>query len=66
MGGGQALRLGLTRSDQFHWIAGFSSAIKKHNLVTALTPLQDQLELEQSPATPLPTHANVRGESYYN
>ena len=26
----------------------------------------DQLELEQSPATPLPTHANVRGESYYN
>lgn len=47
MGGGQALRLGLTRSDQFHWIAGFSAAIKKHNLVTALTPLQDQLELEQ-------------------
>jgi len=26
----------------------------------------DQLELEQSPATPLPTHANVRGENYYN
>ena len=26
----------------------------------------DQLELEQPPATPLPTHANVRGESYYN
>ncbi|HSG17295.1 MAG TPA: IS21 family transposase [Anaerolineae bacterium] len=26
----------------------------------------DQLELEQPPAAPLPTHANVRGESYYN
>jgi transposase len=26
----------------------------------------DQLELEQPPATPLPAHANVRGESYYN
>jgi transposase len=26
----------------------------------------DQLELEQPPAAPLPVHANVRGESYYN
>jgi transposase len=26
----------------------------------------DQLDLEQPPAAPLPTHANVRGESYYN
>jgi len=26
----------------------------------------DQLEPEQPPATPLPTHANIRGKSYYN
>jgi transposase len=26
----------------------------------------DQLELEQPPAEPLPAHANVRGETYYN
>ncbi len=36
MGGGQALRLGLTHPDQFQWVAGFSSAIKKHRLTAVL------------------------------
>jgi transposase len=26
----------------------------------------DQLEVEQPPAAPLPSHAHIRGESYYN
>ena len=26
----------------------------------------DQLEVDQPPAAPLPSHANIRGESYYN
>ena len=26
----------------------------------------DQVERDQPPATPLPAHANIRGEGYYN
>ena len=26
----------------------------------------DQLEVDHPPAAPLPTHANIRGETYYN
>jgi len=26
----------------------------------------DRLEMDQSPAAVLPSHANIRGESYYN
>jgi enterochelin esterase family protein len=37
MGGGQTLHVGINHSDQFGWIAGFSSSIKKLNVEATAT-----------------------------
>ena len=46
MGGGQALRIGLTHPEKFRWVAGFSSAIKKHDMPGALQPKLSQLKTD--------------------
>ncbi len=46
MGGGQALRIGLTHPEKFRWVAGFSSAIKKHDMPAALQPKLSQLKTD--------------------
>ncbi len=46
MGGGQALRIGLTHPEKFRWVAGFSSALKKHDMPGVLEPKISQLQTE--------------------
>ena len=46
MGGGQALRIGLTHPGKFRWVAGFSSAIKKHDIREALQAKLPQLQAD--------------------
>ncbi len=46
MGGAQALRIGLTHPEQFHWIVGFSSATKKHNLLESVEPSLASIKAE--------------------
>ena len=46
MGGGQALRIGLTHPEQFRWVAGFSSAIKKHAMPAVLHEKLPQLKAD--------------------
>ena len=43
--------------------AGIHSYKGVHNI---LKNKLDQLERDQPPATPLPSHANIRGKGYYN
>jgi len=63
---GLAKRYGNSRLEaacQRAFSAGIRSYKGVHNI---LKHKLDQLEVEQSPVTPLPAHANIRGQNYYS
>lgn len=63
---GLAKRYGNSRLEaacQRAFSAGIRSYKGVHNI---LKHKLDHLETEQTPVTPLPTHANIRGQNYYS